>query len=152
MLASLIGAFITGEAANMVKRAKGALVAYVVVALLFLTGVGFLVGAGYVAAARNLGSITAAIAFGVGFILIGAAVLGVRALVASMRRSRSRRRGLDVATLAAAAAATVLPLLVRRGGLAGLLAPVAAVVAYALYRESRKENPLPDDDPEPHDG
>jgi hypothetical protein len=139
MLASLIGAFVSGEALDAVQRAKAAAIAYVLAGLFFLTGVGFVVGAGYIAAAREFGSITAAVAFGVGFLLLAAIILAVRSILSSTRRRRNRQRGVDLATIAGVAAVTGLPLLVKRGGVVALLAPVAALAAYAIYRETRKK-------------
>lgn len=143
MLASLIGAFVSGEALNMVQRAKSAAILYVVAAVMFLIGAGFLVGAGYAATAREIGSVTAAIVFGAGFIVLGAVVLAVKSITASVRKRRSDRRAFDLASIAAASALATLPLLIRRGGIAGLLAPLAAVAAYAVYRERMKDR---DDD------
>ena len=145
MLASLIGAFISGEAMNVARRAKAAAIAYVLAAILFLVGLGFLVGAGYVAAARNFGTISAAIGFGVGFVLLGAIVLGVHAIMASARRHQKNQRALDLATIAGAAAVSGLPFLLKRGGLAGIMAPLLVLLAYAVYRENRSEPP---DDPD----
>ena len=89
MLASLIGAFVSGEALNMLQRAKSAVILYVVAATLFVVGAGFLVGAGYVATARELGSITAAIVFGAGFIAVAAILLVVKSIAASMNGASS---------------------------------------------------------------
>jgi hypothetical protein len=146
MLASLIGAFISGEALNAIQRVKGAAIAYAAAALLFLVGAGFLVGAAYVAAAREWGSITAALIFGAAFILVGIIVLVVRSIMASVRKRRDRRRSFDLATIAAAAAVTALPLLIKRGGVASLLAPVVALAAYAVYRETRRDHADEEDD------
>jgi hypothetical protein len=141
MLASLIGAFISGEAVNIARRAKAAAIAYLVAAVFLLCGAGFMVGAGYIAAARRLGSIEAAIAFSVGFILIGAIVLAVHAIVASARRQR-KKRAVDLATIAGAAALTGVPLLLKRGaGMGAILAPLIALAAYAVYRENHKGGP-----------
>jgi uncharacterized membrane protein (DUF485 family) len=145
MLASLIGAFISGEAMNVARRAKAAAIAYVLAAILFLAGLAFLVGAGYVAAARHFGSISAAVGFGVGFLVLGAIVLGIHAITASARRRQKNRRGIDLAAIAGAAAVSGLPLLFKRGGLAGLMAPLLALLAFAVYRENRSEPP---DDPD----
>jgi hypothetical protein len=145
MLASLIGAFISGEAMNVARRAKAAAIAYLFAAVFFLAGLGFVVGAGYVAAARHYGSISAAIGFGVGFFLLGGIVLAVHAIMASARRRQKKRRGLDLATIAGAAAVSGLPLLFKRGGLAGVMAPLLALLAYAVYRENSAEPP---DDPD----
>jgi EamA domain-containing membrane protein RarD len=143
MLASLIAAFVSGEAANAARRAKGAVIAYVVVAILALTGIGFLVGAAYVVAARRFGSVEAAIGFGVAFILIALLILLVRKIAASMRARRSRRRAVDIATIAGAAAVSALPLLLRKGGASGLVVPLIAIAAYAIYREHKKDDPDP---------
>ena len=59
MLASLIGALISGEAAEAARRARSAAVAYLFAAAFFLCGAGFLVVAGYIATARELGAVTA---------------------------------------------------------------------------------------------
>jgi hypothetical protein len=149
MLASLIGAFVSGEALNMLQRVKSAAILYVVAAILFVIGAGFLVGAGYVAVARELGSITAAIVFGAGFIALGAIILIAKSIATSMRKRRSSRRAFDLATIAGATVVTALPLLIRRGGMAGLLAPLVAFAAYAIYRESRRDQD--DDRPERRD-
>jgi hypothetical protein len=141
MLASLIGAFISGEAMDAVRRAKTAAIIYMSAAILFLCGVGFLIGAGYIAAARRYGSLEAAIVFGVGFILIGGILLAIHAIVASARRRR-KRRSIDLAPLAGAAALTALPLLLKRGGgMAAILAPLIGFAAYAVYRENHKAGP-----------
>jgi hypothetical protein len=140
MLASLIGSLISGEAINVARRARAAAIAYVVAAILILCGLGFLVGAGYIAAARRFGSISAAIGFGVGFLLLGGIELGIHAIVASVRRGQSRHT-LDMAKIAGAAAMTGLPLLLKRGGIPGLLAPLIALLGYAIYRENRPDHP-----------
>lgn len=145
MLASLIGAFISGEAMNVARRAKAAAIAYLLAAILVLVGLGFLIGAAYIAAARHFGSITAAVGFGLGFLLLGGIVLGVHAIVASARRRQKNRRAIDLATIAGAAAVSGLPLLFKRGGLAGVMAPLLALLAYAVYRENSS---APPDDPD----
>lgn len=143
MLASLIAAFVSGEAMDIARRARTTLIIYVLVAMLVLTGIGFLVGAGYIAAAREYGSLEAAIGFGLGFLAIAIVVIAARAIASSVRRSRRKRRSLDFATIVGAAAVTALPLLLRSKG--GLIAPLIAAAAYMVYRENRK----PDD---PDDG
>jgi len=145
MLASLIGAFISGEAMTVARRAKAAAIAYLLAAILVLIGLGFLIGAAYIAAARHFGSITAAIGFGLAFLLLGGIVLAVHAIVASARRREKNRRGLDLATIAGAAAVSGLPLLFKRGGIAGVMAPLLALLAYAVYRENSS---APPDDPD----
>ena len=113
MLASLIGGFISGEAMNTVRRMKSAAIAYVFVAIFAVTGIGFLVGAGYIAAARKYGSFEAAIAFGVGFIVIAILIFAIQSIAAARARRRRKQRGIDLATIAGAAAVTGLPILLR---------------------------------------
>lgn len=151
MLSSLVAAFVTGEAKGAALRARRAAIVYTFAAIVILTGVGFLVGAAYVAAARRFGTIEAALAFGFGFIVIGLLAVGIHAL---MNRSRKRdaagRRNADMATIASVAAVSLLPTLLRapssllrgKAGLAGILGPALAVLAYGIYRENVK----PDDD------
>lgn len=139
MLASLITAFISGEAVDIARRARTTFIIYVLASILAVTGIGFLVGAGYIAAAERYGSLAAAIGFGLGFLAVAIIVLASRSVVLSARRRREKRRSLDLAAIAGAAAITALPVLLRSK--AGLIAPLIAVAAYMIYRENRK----PDD-------
>ena len=109
MLASLIAAFASGEAMKIVHRAKVTAIAYALAGLCGLCGLGFLVGAGYIAASRRYGSLEAAIGFGVGFIVIALLILAIRAIAARSRARRARRRGVDLAAIAGVAAMSVLP-------------------------------------------
>jgi hypothetical protein len=143
MLASLIATFLSGEALDAVRRARATAIIYVVVAMLALTGIGFLIGAAYIAIARRYGNFEAALAFGIAFILIAVLVLLVRRIAMSIRRSRRKRRAVDLATIAGTAAVTALPLLLRSR--AGLIAPLIALAAYVIYRENWKDRP--GDDP-----
>lgn len=149
MLGSLIAAFVSGEAVNAIKRAKATIVVYLVAAILAFTGIGFLIGAAYVAAAHRIGSVEASIAFGVGFLVLAVLMVVIRSIALSVQRSRSRRRAADLAAIAGAAAATALPLLLRsKAGIGGLAVPVIALVAYAIYRENsrgRTDDPGLDD-------
>lgn len=149
MLGSLIAAFVSGEAVNAARRAKAAAIAYLLVAIFAATGVGFLIGAGYIAASRRLGDIEAALAFGVGFIAIALLILLVRAFTGSRRARQRERRQIDIAKIVGAATVTAIPLLLRsRAGTGALLGPLLGLVAYAIYRENRTGN---HDDPERDD-
>jgi hypothetical protein len=147
MLASLIGSLISGEAIKAARRARIAAIVYLVVAVLAAVGLGFLIGAGYIVAARRFGSLAAALGFGLGFVLAAAIVLAVHAIGAARRRRRRDRLGAELATLAGAAAVTLVPVLLRSR--AGLLGPLIAVAAYAIYRENSKDRP---GDPDRDDG
>ena len=136
MLASLIAAFASGEAMNAVHRAKVTAIAYLLAAIATLCGLGFLIGAGYIAASRRFGDMEAAIGFGVGFLLIALIILAIRSITARSRARRKRRRGADLATIAGVAAVSVLPALLKSR--AGIIAPLVAFAAYAIYRENQK--------------
>src|SRR5689334_11805833 len=123
MLASLIAAFVSGEAMDAARRAKWTAIAYLLAVIFCLCGLGFLIAALYMAAARSFGSIEAAIAFGIAFLVLAAIVLAVRAAVTSVRRHRNRR-SIDLATIAGAGAVSALPLLLRSK--AGLVSPLIA--------------------------
>lgn len=146
MLASLIGALISGEAADAARRVKAAVIAYLIAGALFLCGAGFLIVAGYIATAREFGAITAALAFGAGFIVLGGIVLVTHRILAARRRRRRNRFSAEFATLAGAAAMAGLPLLLRRGGLGAAIAPLLALIGYAIYRENSQEPPADDPD------
>jgi hypothetical protein len=147
MLASLLAAFASGETFQAVRRARRAAIVYALAGISILVALGFLVGAGYVAAADRYGTINAALGFAGGFFLLAVIILMVHRIASGMRaRSIARKRSKELTTIGAAAALAVLPTLLRgKGGLATLLAPVFAVAAYAIYRENRKPDP-PDKD------
>ena len=143
MLASLIASIASSETGYVIRRARGAVIAYVAAALLGLCGLGFLVGAAFVWAAQRYGTLEAAIGFGIGFLVLAAVILLVHRL-ASVARAREdkRRRRADLAALGMSAVLAALPTLLRsKGGIGAVLGPAVALAAYAIYRENRK----PDD-------
>lgn len=143
MLASLIASIASSETGYVVRRARGAVIAYLVAAMLGLCGVGFLVGAAFVWAAWRYGTLEAAIGFGVGFLVLAVLILlGHRLATAARAREDRRRRRADLAALGTSAVLAALPTLLRsKGGIGAVLGPVVALAAYAIYRENRK----PDD-------
>ncbi|MGB3389444.1 MAG: hypothetical protein WBA88_15835 [Pseudaminobacter sp.] len=151
MLASLIASFASGETLLALRRARGAAIAYALAGIAFLCGAGFLLAALYIWMARRYGAIEAALAFGVGFLVIGAIVLVVHKITTgSQARRAAQRRNSDMTTIAVASALAVLPTLLRgKAGLGTLAAPAIAALAYAIYRENRPkrppENPLGED-------
>jgi len=148
MLGPLIAAVASGEFFGAIRRARGAALAYVFAGIFGITGVAFLVGAGFVIASRRWGTVEAAIGFGLSFLLIAVLVLAFHSLSRRWRANRvSKQRSVDVATIAGAAAVSLLPVLMRsKGGLGGIVGPLIAVAAYAIYRENKARKP--DDDPE----
>ncbi len=148
MLASLIAGFASGETGLAVRRMRRAAIAYLLAGVAALCGIGFLIGAGYIAAARRYGSLETSIAFGIGFLVLAGIVLLVHRLAAgSRKRKEAQRRSQDVTALAVASALALLPSLLRKpAGLGAVAAPAIAAVAYAIYRENRPRRRRPDDE------
>lgn len=139
MLASLLAGLASGETVMALRRARRAAITYLLAGAAALCGVGFLVGALYIWLAERLGRVEAALLLGVLFILLALFVLLVDRLTAKERgRRAAQRRKSDLAALGVAAALGALPGLTRsRAGLAALVGPAVAVIAYAIYRENR---------------
>lgn len=140
MLASLIAAFASGETVRSLRQVRRAAVAYLLAAIVALCGVGFLVGAGYIWASRRYGDLEAATGFGIGFLVLAGLVLLIHKLASRSRaKNAAKMRSSELTTIAAAATLAALPVLLRnRAGLGALLTPVAAIVAYAIYRENSR--------------
>lgn len=146
MLSSLVAAFVSGEAVGAARRLRRAVLVYAFAAITILTGVAFLVGAAYVAASRRFGTIEAAIAFGIAFIVLGVVAVGIHSVAGRTRkRETAGRRGVDLATIASVAAVSLVPTLLRapfrlrgKAGLAGIIGPALAILAYGIYRENVK--------------
>lgn len=143
MLASLIAGFASGETMLAVRRTGWAVAAYALAGLAALCGLGFLIGALHIWAARRYGSLETTIVFGFGFLVLAAIIVLIHRIVAAMRARRAaRRRNSELATLAAASALAVLPTLLRgRGGVGTIVAPALAALGYAIYRENRPKRP-----------
>ncbi len=150
-IASLIAGFASGETVAALRRARGAAIAYVLAGLAGLCGLGFLIGAGYIWAARRYGPLEASIGFGIGFLVLSGLILIIFRLSGESRVARrSRRRNADMTAMGVTAAIAALPMLLRsKGGLGAVLGPAAALVAYAIYRENVKRE---DSDPSDKDG
>lgn len=140
-IASLIAGFASGETVAALRRARGAAIAYALAGLAVFCGIGFLVGAGYIFAARRYGSLEASIGFGVGFLVLAGLILLIFRFSAESRTVRRvRRRNADMTAVGVTAALAALPVLLRsKGGLGAVLGPAAALVAYAIYRENVKD-------------
>ena len=138
MLASLLTAFASNEALHAARQARRAAIAYLAAALAALAGLGFLVGAAYVHAAERYGTVNAALAFAGGFFLLALLIVLIHKIASGTRaRAIARQRPVELKTIGAAAALTVLPMLLRsKGGLATLFGPAVAMALYAIYREN----------------
>jgi hypothetical protein len=148
MLASLIAGLASGETAAAIRRARLAAIVYLLSGVAALCGVGFLIGAAFIWAASRYGSMMAALAFGVAFLVLSGLVLLIFQLSAGGRKVRqARRRKADMTAIGVTTALAVLPTLLRgKAGLGALLAPAVAAAAYAIYRENVKNDDGPDPD------
>lgn len=140
MLGSLIATILSGEAQEAARRARSAAIAYAVAGLLGLLGAGFLVGAGFVAAARRFGTIETALAFGFALIFVALAIVAIHSMTRKRRRkAAASRRTADIATIAGVAAVTLLPTLLRgRSAVGGIAAVALGILAYGIYRENTR--------------
>lgn len=148
MLASLLGALLSGEAMATAKRLKTQVVVMTLLGVLALVGIIFLLLAGYLYAAQRLGPIPAALWIAGGF--LGAALLGLivyKVSSGTRRRREARRRKSELTTMAAATALAALPMLAsRKAGLGLVLTPFLAAVGYQIFKENtRSKGP---DEPE----
>lgn len=152
MLASLLAGLASGQTMVAIRRMRRAAIVYFFAGLFAFCGVGFLIGAFYIWLAERYGRLEAALALGVGFIVLATLVLLVDRLTAKSRaRKASERRRSDLTAVGVAAALAVLPSLLRsRAGVGGLLAPAIALAAYAIWRENSKPR-RPDSDPSADD-
>lgn len=123
---------------DFVRRVRNAVIIYAISAGLFAVGIGFLVGAGDIATARQLGSLYASLAFGAGFVVLALVIFAlyhIAAAIAERRRARERRAA-QMSSLMAAVLALLPTLLRSRSGLVELLMPVLTFLAYTIYREN----------------
>jgi hypothetical protein len=137
-LISLITAIVSGEASEAVAKARRAALVYGLAGLLVLLGAGFLLAAGFIAVADEIGTLPATLWFGGGFIVVAVLLLAIYRLAARSRAKREAQRRRDEArAIASAAAVALLPTLLasRARGLA-LIFPAAAALAYGVWREN----------------
>ena len=138
MLASLIASMATGEIMDGIRRAKSAVVAYLLAGLAALVGVSFLIAAAFSWIASIYGTIYTALGFGGVFILVAIIVIVAhRMSERSQKRLAQQRRSHDMKAMAQTAAMIVVPALIARGGVGGLAAPLLALLGYGIYRENR---------------
>lgn len=136
MLARLVAAVTAGEFTAYLAGLRQRVILYALAGVFALCGIGFFVGAGYIALERRIGSFYAAIWFGIGFLILAILMFVVIRIVGAVRARRAtRRRGAEVRTLAGTAALALVPALLSRSPLL-VLAPLAAVLGYGIYREN----------------
>ncbi|WP_163271640.1 hypothetical protein [Chelativorans alearense] len=147
MFSRFIALLAAGEAANVKRRVKAAVVGYVLVAATGLPALAFLLLAAYLAVAARWGPLASALWFGSGLaVLCGLTFVVYRTVAGAQRRKQEQKRAADAGLLMGASALTVLPaLLGRRRGAAALLLALAGLAGYAAYREHERG-----DTDEPH--
>jgi MFS family permease len=144
MLASILRSLASGEVSDIFGRFRRAAIIYVLAVLAVACGVGFLIAACFMLAARRFGPIEAATGFGIGFVVIAILLVAIHAAVRARGRARRRRkaRTAEFSSMLGAAALAALPSLFRsRLGILEVLAPFAAIAAYQVYKENRPRKP-----------
>jgi hypothetical protein len=147
MLAALIQSIVSGETTRAAQRVRRAVIDYMIAGICLAIGVGFLIAAAYIFVADRYGPLYTAIGFGLGFIALAGVALIVHRIISGIRAKRraEEARAAQLQALAGAAAFAILPALLKgRGGLISLLAPIAAMVAYAIIRENSETGEDPD--------
>ena len=137
-LAGLLGL----EVENLTDRIKNAVILNSIIAAFALVGIGFLLAAGYMALALEVGGIYAALIFAAVFLVLSLAVYaGMR--IGQGRRERElavRRRSSETGAFVTTAAITALPILLRSPWVRTLGLPAAALAAFLLVRNGSDGN------------
>ena len=143
VLLSLIGAIATGEATDALARARRAAVIYLLAAILLTLGLVFLLIAAFVALAREIGALEASLWFGGGFLIVGFLLVLVHRLASKARARRiARKRQSEIKSVVGTAAVALVPaLLASRTGSLAVLAPLAAVLGYGVWKENARRRP-----------
>ena len=131
-LAALLGI----EAEHLVSRLKGLVLLYAAITLLGLTGLGFLLAAGFMLLADAVGALYASLILAGTFLLLALALyLGLAIGERRNRRGRdTRRRSSETGAFLTTAAITALPVVLRSPLLVKLGLPAAAIAAFTLLR------------------
>jgi len=142
-VAKLLTLFLAGEASEMKRRLRTALIAYVIGGLAALMAFIFFLVAAFIAAAFRWGAVEAAVGFAIGFAVIAIVVLGVYQLTAQARRRElERRRAANASMAASASAMTAIPALLGKKGLGANVAllVLAGLGGFAAYRQFEQRN------------
>jgi hypothetical protein len=142
-LASLIGGLATGETLAAIQRTRRALIAYLIAGALGLFGLIYLLVAGTIWASHRYGAVEATLVIGAAFIVLALLVFIVHKMTAGRRAiSVKTQRKRDLSNAAIAAAIAAAPALLRgRTGVAALVLPAVAFLAYTIYRENTPRDP-----------
>lgn len=136
-LAALLGLEVEG----LTARAKSAVMVYGIIGLCLLIAIGFLLAAGFMALADEVGPIAAALIMAGSFLVLALAVY-LGSLIGRSRRQRNlaeRRRASETGAFLTTAAITALPILARSPLLIRLGLPAAAIAAFALLHDNKDD-------------
>ncbi|MET3899899.1 arginine exporter protein ArgO [Devosia sp. UYZn731] len=130
-----IAALLGFEVEEITDRLKALAIANAVIALFGLLTLVFLLVAGFLALASQLGPIYAALIFaGVFFVITAGIVIGIQISENSRkRRVAEKRRSSDTSAFVTTAALTALPVLLKSPLIRNVGLPLAAVVAAAMF-------------------
>lgn len=131
-LAALLGI----EIDTITEHVRNAVILNAAMITLAAIGAGFLVAAGYIAVAQQLGGLYAALIFGGGFLLLALAVY-LGSLIGKTRHKREvaeKRRSSETSAFVTTAALTALPVLLKSPLVRKLGLPAAAIAAFLLVR------------------
>lgn len=130
-----IAALLGFEVEEITDRLKALAIANAVIALFGLLTLVFLLVAGFLALAAQLGPIYAALIFaGVFFVITAGIVIGMQISENSRkRRVAEKRRSSDTSAFVTTAALTALPVLLKSPLIRNVGLPLAAVVAAAMF-------------------
>lgn len=129
------------EVEAITNRVKTMIIVNAVMIIFGLTGLSFLVAAGFVALSDIVGTIYAALIFAAAFLLLALAVyLGSRMGEGRRRRELAeKRRSSETGAFVTTAALTALPIVLKSPWLRAIALPAAAIAAYLLVRNSDKD-------------
>lgn len=137
-LAALLGI----EIDSITERVRNAVILNAAMIILAVVGVSFLVGAGFVAVADQLGAIYASLIFGGGFLVLALAVY-LGSVIGKGRHRREiseKRRSSETSAFVTTAAITALPVLLKSPAIRTFGLPAAALAAYFLLRGDKSDD------------
>lgn len=148
MLRTLFEGLAGIDAKRAANRFRRALIDFAIAGAALLIGLAFLVAAAFIYAAGRYEPGPAALGFGFGFILLSAIILLVHRTLSALRARREREddRRDQIKSLATAVVIAAAPALIRSTGIVGaVVLPLAAIAAYAIYRENSRPGNGTDD-------
>lgn len=142
MLARLLTLLTTGEVSILKRRIMVSSIAYGLAGIFGLFGLVFLVMAGFMWTAEQIGPMAAAIYFGLGFFgLVVLTLIGLRIASALLRRAQRRKLAADRNMVAGASAMAMLPTLMsKKGGFSAAMVTLAGFAGYMAWREYERRS------------